>query len=173
MSNLELLTGDVFMTDGSEVPATQTPYKLVTTDIESVVGTIEKYWVQTTNYNNNSVPDDLSTLNPVWVDGPSPNPIDTGRQYYDLGVIDATSTTTDANQTIAVSNDGTNWNTLTTAAGFGTTDLVGRYVFLAGSSSDYGLTSTTTVNTLTFPGDVSTNPDLQYFKAGDAVQERL
>ena len=34
--NLELLTGDVFMTDGSEVPATQTPYKLVTTDIESV-----------------------------------------------------------------------------------------------------------------------------------------
>ena len=34
--NLELLTGDVFMTDGSETPATQTPYKLVTTDIESV-----------------------------------------------------------------------------------------------------------------------------------------
>ena len=25
--------------------------------------------------------------------------------------------------------------------------------------------------TLTFPGDVSTNPDLQYFKAGDVVQE--
>ena len=24
--------------------------------------------------------------------------------------------------------------------------------------------------TLTFPGDVSTNPDLQYFKAGDVVQ---
>ena len=35
-SNLELLTGDVFMSDGSETPATQTPYKLVTTDIESV-----------------------------------------------------------------------------------------------------------------------------------------
>ena len=34
--NLELLTGDVFMTDGSATPARQTPYKLVTTDIESV-----------------------------------------------------------------------------------------------------------------------------------------
>ena len=34
--NLELLTGDVFMTDSSETPAAQTPYKLVTTDIESV-----------------------------------------------------------------------------------------------------------------------------------------
>ena len=43
MSNLELLTGDVFMSDGSETPATQTPYKLVTTDIESVSGEAVTY----------------------------------------------------------------------------------------------------------------------------------
>ena len=36
---LDLLTGDVFMSDGSAVPATQTPYKLVTT-VEIVEQTV-------------------------------------------------------------------------------------------------------------------------------------
>ena len=40
----------------------------------------------------------------------------------------------------------------------------------SGAANRYGIAGTSSNIVLTFPGDVSTNPDLQYFQAGDVVQ---
>ena len=53
---------------------------------------------------------------------------------------------------------------------------LGFLALIAGGNSfdctKYYPSETISAVTLTFPGDVSTNPDLQYFKAGDIVQGR-
>ena len=222
--NLELLAAmadkSVFMTDASSVPATQTPYLLQTTDIESVSGSSDIYdgsgisvgggGYAPLNMVNGDITSEVNTeqsyfrytdLNPsnmstygvfftgssvftvnsslslylsrnqnnsgteIYINGQATGVIFPGGQSltpvkYDIP-LDSFTLPLTVTQINAVFESGTPSNT--GPAQYITGIEVDTKLMVAGEP--FGTT------TLTFPGDVSTNPDLQYFKAGDVVQK--
>ena len=203
-TNLDLLS-DVFMTDGASTPATQTPYKLTTTDIESVDTLI--YSAGGDNTNAISASGGLATWDNAFnglidsvtnANGAQPN-IGTTMTWSGLIAIPEGSTVTlvyykQVNQalTISINNNpistvvtagNSDWNTgtvdITAEAGSAITSIsIARDS--QGSNSAIGLSGIQIDGKylvdgesieLTFPGDVSTNPDLQYFLPGDVVQD--
>ena len=200
-TDLADMTGSVLVTDGTGAPGpySQTPYKLVTTDIESVVSA--GFFLLTSNPSNLS---DVLAGTP-YKDGDAlpdggflvcvPNrEIGAGQVFTDNGSNTGFTATTalgggffkadgtlignsDANYN---ANDWTNFNYI---GGDPTSAPSPRFIYTGGEVSYFVLnlasgTTGPTVNSsisigvtaLTFPGDVSTNPDLQYFRAGDLVQ---
>ena len=194
--NLELLTGDVFMTDGSETPATQTPYKLVTTDIESVStnsysvagggnarANIGNMFDGDTSTNGEC---DIGTTN-ILFDEPIPGV--TKIEYYTSWNNNRVDASPANNHKLGynanVNNDAifyqngspTGWYTAYEGAPI---DFTGVYFEVVNnglnSQNCYAIKVNGTVLdlnnrvVLTFPGDVSQNPDLRYFLPGDVVQ---
>ena len=191
--NLDLLAAmadkNVFMTDGSAVPATQTPYKLVTSDIESVAVS-EKFGVSKysdayswgTGDSNNRITATVSDF--IYVTEFEKTDSDGPAVVFDFGaiaswVIDRGS----ADPTFYASNDnlvydylGTSSSSSSSAPNFDFTASgsfvsgKSRYAVLAtmgtGSSVDTDQTAFSLIE-LTF---ADPNPDLQYFKPGDVVQ---
>ena len=220
------MTGATVMTDGTGAPGpySQTPYKLVTTDIESVV--VEENDYQTTsigpNQNgdpNTSYPSDFFSQRHV----DAYNAISDGTALYDIGYFSANNAAAGNNVAHMIITPGLKVSPADVVSGiFRTylypTDIIlnDKYVVGQGKTSDWtaqkgdnqvldltsffaaGETLITSITVegglqtkqcgilallingemggdrgyteLTFPGDVSTNPDLQYFKPGDVVQ---
>ena len=206
--NLELLTGDVFMSDGSETPATQTPYKLVTTDIESVetlvtLSNANDWSDNGANYAGNidrafdGIFNGTSYANPVVIDPGSGISATLGTVDFNISftsqcvvhyVMDDTFNrnggaymrvvTAQGEQEIPIGSNTQGISNIRTITFDSThspiTGLRSRRT--TGSFGTQGFSGIvadgvviTDDTTLTFPGDVSTNPDLQYFKAGDVV----
>ena len=205
--NLELLTGDVFMTDSSETPAAQTPYKLVTTDIESVddevaavpwdpsEGLITKPKTNITAWcNSNNITavtgfkfivssDSYSTeLREFSVNGTTLSAsnqtllTDTGNWFAQLtptnylagtsGIVQAEGSEGDVAQ---FTFDAFDVTTGTVIAEFVATRS--NIYLLDQNGNEHLIFGNTPNQTLTFPGDVNTNPDLRYFKKGDVIQQ--
>ena len=169
-------------------PYTQTPYKLVTSDIQDVDET-------TTSVKYAIAPSDVPTVNPaapatsdqtgLTFTSVTPGQSFTGTDYYiydqgdnpeePLHIVPISGTAG-----YCYSDDLINW-TFTPDGGSSAPDLdnpldKGRYIWIQSNPSQYSggwtITGGATVQpTFTFPGDVSTNPDLQYFKEGDKIQE--
>ena len=193
------MTGSAFMSDGSGAsgPYSQTPYKLVTTDIESVEN-LQGYKFKLYKINNtpsNSVTN-LNDIKPI-TDATYLETVDYGTMpthtgqvdvaYYELDEPAAVYVTrpegdvTHKNGSIAWSNDGVTWigAKFEVPGGLGPDKPVGHdepYKYWAfwthGNThvpKKYAPDATHESIKLTFPGDVSTNPDLRYFKPGDVV----
>ena len=205
-TDLADMTGSVLMTDGSTEASgayTQTPYKLTTTDIESVgTGVPTKYDLRVDNRgaptNNTDVLSwaDVSSREILDITfGSAPGTQINGSGFYykfDTACVPsfnrAAGQFNDSVTRLYGSPDGVNWTLegeFNDIAGPGDTTISGSnaYIYWAwifsanagGNSFDctkYYPTETITAITLTFPGAVSTNPDLQYFRAGDIVQGR-
>ena len=208
-TDLADMSGSTFMSDGTGAPGpySQTPYKLTTTDIESVAES--PYWNQDARWRNG--------LTVVGNFGGGPDFAFNG----DMGN-NASSATGGATITFTCpvafsagvkleakcnrTGGGSHWISVNGGAEFqvfgadvgadgfhelpyqpgdeqafvitfrnnttgGGTDLTG--IRVGGQllvDDDVAGPGPTGGSTLTFPGDVSTNPDLQYFKAGDEVQ---
>ena len=216
--NLELLTGDVFMTDGSDTPATQTPYKLVTTDIESA--NQDDY---TSGLSTNKRPGDISPF-----EGPIDDLKDSSGYfkvaYFDVNVTgswtapeggvgtnevvvytyfyenasmriigggkdvtinpqrsaDGVDESFEGGEiTTTIFTDGVNIDETYVTIGSSFLPLEKIEVLTTQASrASYikpifvdGTRIIDSNVTLTFPGDVSTNPDLQYFRRDDLVQD--
>ena len=208
-NDLDDMSGEVFgTTDGGAGPYTQTPYKLVTTDIESVS------YVDTSTYEYkahsqtaalNTLTWDTADLGPESVVSGEQPTTSWGTAYWAFIKFDgpakinwgipASGTT----KTVSYfySNDGLNW-TFDSSYNQSAGNFAGPFVDSKNSalywamSYDSGTNNPLNLNSvptggltpdnwyqytipdadtiLTFPGAVSTNPDLQYFKAGDEVQ---
>ena len=237
-TDLALMTGSVFSTDGSGSPGpyTQTPYKLTTTDIESVsagaevisysIGYLPTDYTEKKLQTANEMLDGLNAyatskgqnlynlVREEQVDlpvGTAPNPrfkwgtsngVQAGEQFiykFDEPVIATYSRSIYDNRAgnlwwLVGSNDGINWSL---AAQSDDAQIPGfypdntnncrkysdqkytYYIFSynwysnSASTDNYRLDTGKLAEevTLTFPGDVSTNPDLQYFLPGDVVQQ--
>ena len=188
-TDLADMTGAVLMTDGTGAPGpyTQTPYKLVTTDIESVV-TSSTFFGKTDNTNSNF--DDSyawTTADGTQQEISIPGTITGGAasnhtlHFYTPGTghvtyVDATGATV---YQLFTSNTGIP-GSYTKVGAYTITEINDgkaispfQYSYLTNGALNargfWGVSGSAT--TLTFPGDVSTNPDLQYFKPGDVVQE--
>ena len=203
--NLELLTGDVFMTDGSDTPATQTPYKLVTTDFESAEDnaptTVEARFIPRTTFTSQPIQDaNWSTMTVR-----SSGDLTLNTDFNENGDVFAVYSPVpffatagrvsrpgfDVPMALAASNDGVTWTVVDSGQSpvytnkatqlkspeaykyFATyrIDLNSPEIVSVDMDAPYSFGSPATAITLTFPGDVSTNPDLQYFKPGDVLQE--
>ena len=193
---------DMVMSDGtpSGGPYTQTPYKLVTTDIESVKQ--NNYSGTTSNVHINSATDPAVLFDGYYAPGYHKGNIGS---YYKGGsanyttVINFTPEVTDATvighfrggngryfdinyfdgstQRVPASVDGPlimEETPLTNNSGI----VSIKFQLGDGQDSEWisgfkdanGDLIVNDIAKLTFPGDVSTNPDLQYFKVGDVVQ---
>ena len=195
-TDLADMTGSVLMTDGTGAPGpfTQTPYKLVTTDIESA-NEILPDWVarvetdapggfnptypaanavdgSTTTFADANPLGSYSQVNLSELYPPGTYTLETrsgGASACDF-ITDTGTTTIDnpskALRTYSATVTGTPlYIRLRTVDG----DAASIYYFKINDEIiTNGSTAPRTV--LTFPGDVSTNPDLQYFKASDVVQ---
>ena len=209
-TDLADMTGAVLMTDGNPAggPYTQTPYKLTTTDIESVVEQTTYNLLDTTGIaefaQGNSYTGNISSIQSL--DATSLTILETvdfgsipagGNKLqpllWDLGSartnvsIVRSGTLSNEDFKLWGSNDGTNWTFITEvnpldSVGINSGNTPYRMLamyqvtggnFTGGMGDHLHIISTETAGstTLTFPGDVSTNPDLQYFKAGDTVGE--
>ena len=218
-TDLADMTGAVLMTDGTGAPGpySQTPYKLVTTDIESVSNNKVIYDGSGISMGSGAGPasafvnGDITTVGPsglsyfrsnkevagmdtwgITFSAPSVTTITKSLKLYfsttqrDGGEVyinkQATGTIVPINSgqiieidvdlsRFALPLDLTNINVLTTPDGGSNS---GPAYYIAGFRVDGAVVTAGEPLgniTLTFPGDVSTNPDLQYFQAGDAVQQ--
>ena len=175
-TDLADMTGTAFMSDGTGSPGkyTQTPYKLVTTDFESVEDIpgpdTQRFSIETPNSVGDPV--DVSTL--TWTNGAAANQYSNARAYFDFGE----NTTAYVQKgsiypALWTSDDGINWTQIENGAQdwlINPHKTTSRYVFMRSSGDGWGVETDFVQTLLTFPGAVSTNPDLQYFKAGDVVQ---
>ena len=194
----DMVAGDpMVMSDGTPPGGayTRKEYKLVTTDIESVVDNTAK----TYEFAQDARALDINDL-PKWSEvvpttyniGENPTG-DAGFGLYKapIGVVwglnNAVYNNTTKNISIFYSDDGEDWTQDQAPDGDSLWSQVELNVALAGgytttheyllvhspgafSFSFWSIQAALVRITLTFPGDVSTNPDLQYFKAGDVVQ---
>ena len=214
--NLADIADNVLMTDGDASSGlyTQTPYKLVTTDIESVAPRSSTESLYTLDRLPTNLQDVLDNAT-LWNSG---DPLSSGGYIIrvndegvkgtgylfatnpsgDLGLMGGSGTggsysadgseLSDKPQSytptewtlLAFSADAPDPNDFSIPGGyysFYTHPSVAYQVFLMyGTGVNVGGVTTADSLTdikLTFPGDVSTNPDLQYFLPGDVVQEGL
>ena len=199
-TDLADMTGSVLMTDGTGAPGpySQTPYKLVTTDIESV-NTIN--WTETGSWNASGpgtymFDGKLSTFafadtnNSAGVDFQNVIATKSLRVYGYAGGLIGPNVGAGEGQWFLTANNielmisGGSYLPEGTSSVKDWVDLSSDFTFpltlnqirTAGSQGGVsaieidGALLTQSTTTLTFPGDVSTNPDLRYFKAGDVVQ---
>jgi len=189
--NFSILTGDVIGTTGSQNPTTKTPYKLTTSDIDSVkVISTYSEGVTTTGTIWQGTPESVFS-NTGNTFGTRPDgsiivrfdpPITNFKVSIGSGDSDSVGCSYRFSPTAPWSEETTNANdvkqypeTPSEVSYFEISNQTrGNGAFLRSCwSGDTKLLDVDFVPqyVLTFEGDASTNPDLQYFKAGDLVTE--
>ena len=196
-TDLADMTGSVFMSDGEPAGGkySLTGYKLQTTDIESVIDNTAKTYEFATDtgaLDVNDLPKWSEAAPTTYNIGDNPT-AEAGFGLYKAapGVVWGLNNPiyNDALKTISVfySDDGDNWTQdqapdgdslwsqaeLNVALGGGYTTTHEYLLVYSPGAFTFSLWSIQVALeriTLTFPGDVSTNPDLKYFRPDDAVQ---
>ena len=188
-TDLADMTGAVFATDGSGAPGpySQTPYKLVTTDIESVntdVTAIYRFIIANNVNPNESWLNAGNEIEAIYGQPPTGTSVNDAYQTFIFTDTKTSPSFTHTGNTplrlnIYRSDDGTTWFP----------DVSGQInngnrLQAEGSAQYWKMIrddgnpmaplnwylDADPITVLTFPGDVGTNPDLQYFQAGDVVQ---
>ena len=185
------------MTDGTTLPDStykQSPYTLTTTDIETVstVQATTYEFAGDDSFIDMSDPPKWSTASPTTYNIGTNPAIEARHGLYksSIGVVwglnDPIYSSTTRNIYVFWSDTGEDWTQqnapagdelwnqyeLNVALGGGYTSNHEYFMVYNGGKFTFSLWAiqeAKKINTLTFPGDVSANPDLNYFEVGDAV----